>query len=76
MFIQRILFAALAGLCGGAFAQTWPSKPIHIVAPYAAGGAMDLTARSLAAVMSETIGAQVVVDEGRRVLRRTILEHQ
>jgi tripartite-type tricarboxylate transporter receptor subunit TctC len=62
MFIQRILFAALAGLCGGAFAQTWPSKPIHIVAPYAAGGAMDLTARSLAAVMSETIGAQVVVE--------------
>jgi len=62
MFIQRILFAALAGLCGGAFAQTWPSKPIHIVAPYAAGGAMDLTARSLAAVMSETIGTQVVVE--------------
>src|SRR5574341_853327 len=43
-------------------AQQWPAKPIHIVAPYAAGGAMDLTARSLAAVMSETIGAQVVVE--------------
>lgn len=43
-------------------AQQFPVKPIHLVAPYAAGGAMDLTARSLAAVMSETIGQPVVVE--------------
>lgn len=56
------LFALLAVLAQGALAQTWPAKPIHLVAPYAAGGAMDLTARSLAAVMSESIGQQVVVE--------------
>jgi tripartite-type tricarboxylate transporter receptor subunit TctC len=66
MIIQRILFAAAAAFCGAfslsAFAQTWPAKSIHVIVPYAAGGAMDLTARSLAAVMSETIGQSVVVE--------------
>jgi tripartite-type tricarboxylate transporter receptor subunit TctC len=62
MIIPRILFAALAAICSGALAQTWPAKTIHIVAPYAAGGAMDLTARSLAAVMTESLGQSVVVE--------------
>jgi tripartite-type tricarboxylate transporter receptor subunit TctC len=47
----------------GAWAQAqFPAKPIHLVAPYAAGGAMDLTSRSLAAVMSESLGQSVVVE--------------
>ena len=62
MIIQRILLIVLAAFSGAALAQGWPAKTIHLVAPYAAGGAMDLTARSLAAVMSETIGQQVVVE--------------
>ncbi|HEU4352625.1 MAG TPA: tripartite tricarboxylate transporter substrate binding protein [Burkholderiales bacterium] len=60
--LKKLVFAALAAFCTGALAQPWPSRPIHIVAPYAAGGAMDLTSRSLAAVMSETLGTQVVVE--------------
>jgi tripartite-type tricarboxylate transporter receptor subunit TctC len=59
--MKRLLLAALA-LPLVAQAQTFPAKPIHLVAPYAAGGAMDLTARSVAAVMSESIGQQVVVE--------------
>jgi tripartite-type tricarboxylate transporter receptor subunit TctC len=66
MNIKRILFAALAALCAAfsvtTLAQTWPAKTIHIVVPYAAGGAMDLTARSLAAVMTESLGQSVVVE--------------
>jgi tripartite-type tricarboxylate transporter receptor subunit TctC len=62
MIMQRILFAALALFCAGAFAQTWPARTIHVIVPYAAGGAMDLTARSLAAVMSESLGQSVVVE--------------
>jgi tripartite-type tricarboxylate transporter receptor subunit TctC len=66
MNIKRILFAALAAFCAAfsvtSLAQAWPAKPIHIVAPYAAGGAMDLTARSLAAVMTESLGQSVVVE--------------
>ena len=61
--IPRILSAAILALVWiGAGAQQFPTKPIHLVSPYAAGGAMDLTARSLAAVMSETIGQSVVVE--------------
>ena len=60
--IRKLVAVLLVVAAPAALAQTWPAKPIHIVAPYAAGGAMDLTARSLAAVMSETIGAQVVVE--------------
>jgi tripartite-type tricarboxylate transporter receptor subunit TctC len=59
--MKHLLLAALA-LPLAALAQAWPAKPIHIIVPYAAGGAMDLTTRSLAAVMSETIGQSVVVE--------------
>jgi tripartite-type tricarboxylate transporter receptor subunit TctC len=45
-----------------AAAQQFPQKPIHVIVPYAAGGAMDLTARSLAAVMTESMGQSVVVE--------------
>jgi tripartite-type tricarboxylate transporter receptor subunit TctC len=62
MVLKRLLFAALAAFCAGALAQPWPSKPIHIVAPYAAGGAMDLVSRALAAVMTDSLKAQVVVE--------------
>jgi putative tricarboxylic transport membrane protein len=34
----------------------------HVIVPYAAGGAMDLTTRSLAAVMSERLGQSVLVE--------------
>ena len=59
---RKLLFVLLAATAQGAAAQAWPAKPIHLVAPYAAGGAMDLTSRSLAAVMSESLGQSVVVE--------------
>jgi tripartite-type tricarboxylate transporter receptor subunit TctC len=66
MSLKRILFAALAALCAAfsatTLAQAWPAKTIHVIVPYAAGGAMDLTARSLAAVMTESLGQSVVVE--------------
>ena len=60
--MKRILVAAVLVVCSGsAGAQQFPAKPIHLVVTFAAGGAMDLTARSMAAVMSESFG-QVVVE--------------
>jgi len=59
---RNLLFAALLAISPGALAQAWPTKPIHIVVPYAAGGAMDLTTRSFGAVMSESIGQSVVIE--------------
>src|SRR6185503_4636669 len=60
--MQRILTAAVLALVSiGASAQQFPAKPITLVVTFAAGGAMDLTARSMAAVMTESFN-QVIVE--------------
>ena len=45
-----------------ASAQTFPSKPIRIVVPFGAGGVADLTARTVAQKMSESLGQAVVIE--------------
>jgi len=45
-----------------ALAQAWPVKPIRMIVNAAAGGSTDVTARSMASKLSETLGQQVVVD--------------
>ena len=40
----------------------WPTRPIRIVAPYAAGGAGDESARAIADGLSKALGQPVVVD--------------
>ena len=45
-----------------AYAQPYPSKPLHLIVPYAAGGGADIVARTLAQKLSESMGQQVVVD--------------
>src|SRR5258706_522970 len=43
-------------------ADTFPTKPVRIVVPFAAGGGVDLTARILAQKLTERIGQSVIVD--------------
>jgi tripartite-type tricarboxylate transporter receptor subunit TctC len=45
-----------------AIGQTWPSRPITLVVPFAAGGALDQPARRLAAEIAPKLGQQIVVD--------------
>ena len=44
------------------WAQTWPSKPIRLIIPAAAGGSTDVTGRSMATKLSEILGQPIVVD--------------
>jgi tripartite-type tricarboxylate transporter receptor subunit TctC len=55
--------AALALVAGGAAAQgTWPTKPVRIVVPFAAGGTTDILARAVAPELSKAFGQQFIVD--------------
>jgi tripartite-type tricarboxylate transporter receptor subunit TctC len=59
------LFAALiAGTvwAGKAPAQDYPTRPITVIVPFAAGGLTDVPARAMATMMSQTIGQNVVVE--------------
>jgi tripartite-type tricarboxylate transporter receptor subunit TctC len=57
-----LLVAAFVGAVGIAGAQTYPTKPITIIEPFAAGGGNDIMARLLAQNMGRTLGQQFVID--------------
>lgn len=48
--------------CATAAAQPYPSRPVRIILPQAAGGAVDVAARPIAQKLTETWGQQVIVD--------------
>ncbi|GAB3645282.1 Bug family tripartite tricarboxylate transporter substrate binding protein [Ramlibacter alkalitolerans] len=60
--LVRLLLVALALAGGGAFAQSYPNKPIRLVVPFPPGGSADVVARSVAQAMSQGLGQSVVVE--------------
>ena len=61
----RVLAAALAVAAASlstAAAEDWPTRPIHFIVPFPAGGSTDVGARVVADYMSRTLGQQVVVE--------------
>ncbi|WP_243373172.1 tripartite tricarboxylate transporter substrate-binding protein [Microvirga solisilvae] len=58
-----LAFAAVAGLAAtGAQAQNFPSRPITMIVPFAAGGPTDVVARIVTDHMSRTLGQQIVIE--------------
>src|SRR2546423_14135399 len=60
-----LLLPALVSLCGNidaSRAQTNPTKPIHLVAPYAPGGIADIAGRLIGQKLTEAWGQQAVVE--------------
>ena len=58
-----IALSASLALPGLTLAQTsWPTKPVRIVVPFAAGGTTDILARLLAPELSKVFGQQFIID--------------
>jgi len=53
---------ALPAVTQIARAQAWPTRPIKMIAPFAAGGPSDVAARIISDHMSRTLGQQIVVE--------------
>jgi tripartite-type tricarboxylate transporter receptor subunit TctC len=49
-------------MSASALAQSFPAKPIRLIAPFSAGGALDLIARAVGQKLSDAVGRPVIVD--------------
>src|SRR5882724_11927897 len=60
-----LVAAALVAIAAGttsASAQTYPSRPITLVAPFPAGGQLDVIARIVAEPMREVLGQPIIIE--------------
>src|SRR5258706_15274140 len=64
MFTTRaaLFFSALVSAACPAFSQTYPTRPITMIVPFAVGGPTDTIARIMGERMGQTLGQQVVVE--------------
>jgi tripartite-type tricarboxylate transporter receptor subunit TctC len=63
--MRPIIVIAIAGCLGwpaSGRAQEWPSRPVTMVVPFAAGGPVDVAGRILAQRIGEVLGRQIVVE--------------
>ena len=59
---RNILALASMVIVSGAYAQSYPSKPVRFIVPFAAGGGADFVARVVAQKFTMAFGQQLVID--------------
>src|SRR3954462_14503802 len=57
-----LISSGMLVVCAGSHAQTYPSRPIRIIAQFQPGTSTDILARVIAQKLGEAVGQQVVVD--------------
>jgi tripartite-type tricarboxylate transporter receptor subunit TctC len=60
--LVRLMLLMAALVPAGAAAQDYPSRPVTVVVPFAAGGAFDVVGRIISVRMSELLGQSVVIE--------------
>jgi tripartite-type tricarboxylate transporter receptor subunit TctC len=61
--MRLLMMAAVAAIAASAaHAQTYPSKPVHVIVPFTPGSATDVVARTVAQAMSTRLGQPFVVE--------------
>ena len=61
-FLRLAAPVAAVAVARFARAETYPSRPVRVIVPFAAGGSTDFTARLIAQRLSERFGQQFVVE--------------
>ncbi len=59
--VSAVAILAMAGVCSVASAAEWPTKPITIIVPHAAGGGTDLIARLVFSYAEKILGQKVII---------------
>lgn len=74
--LKTLLGGAVAlAFAQGAAAQAFPSKPVRIIVPFAAGGANDLNGRSLQVPLGKALGGNVVVENMPGASTKLAMDH-
>lgn len=60
--VARWIVLAVAMVAHGAWAQSWPTKAVRIVVPFAPGALTDIAARAIGAELGEQLGHQFIVE--------------
>src|SRR3712207_4598058 len=60
--VLKLLLAAAAFIASPCSPQSYPSKPVRIIVPFAAGGGSDLVARAISPRLSTALAQPVVID--------------
>lgn len=62
LFLIPVMTLICAGATYAQTAQNYPTRPVRIIVPFAAGGNVDLVARAIAPQLSKGLGQQVIVE--------------